>query len=479
MGFFDDEEKEPPPQDESPVVRERKPDWGELALGYAWGEEDGREIHQLKGIYQSDRHGHFYVVGATGMGKTKFLEYMIQQDIRWWTGFTVIDPHGDLVKRVKGYLAGTKRGVDGNVFVIDPTDAENSVCFNPLEPVEGLDSGDVADELVGAFKKIWESAWGSRMEQILRNTLIALSENGLTLAEVPLILRDSAVRAKLLRNVKHETCREFFEKYDGWSERVKQEWTESTLNKIDALLSNTNVRHIFLSPKSTFNLREIMDEGKILLVNLDRGKLRDAGDLLGSLILTKIQMAAFSRSDTDEKERVEHFLYIDEFQDFAAENFVKILSQTRKYHLYLVLAHQNLAQLPIKLRASILGNCGIQAYFHVSRFDAEILAKEAFAGVYNEAQKWEIPIQWLQSLAPRVFLLKHENEGGISILTVPDADEAWQELLEDMDKPKRPIRAEDIGREYTMKRSDIEKEYRTRREALMADDEPEIFRDRK
>jgi len=454
------------PADDTPIVRHRLPTEAELALGYAWGDEKGQDVFQLRGVSQKDRASHFYVIGGTGTGKTKFLESLILQDIRNGVGFGVIDPHGDLVEYVKGRLALFREGLGERVVLIDPTDEKNTVCFNPLEKAENVSAAEQAAELVLVFKKIWYDAWGARMEDLLRNTLIALIENEETLAEVPLLLTDAIVREKLTRNLKNETCRQYFERFNSLSKSVKDEWTESTLNKVNAFLSDERIRQIFLSRKSSFNLREIIDGGKILLVKLDKGRLKGGSELLGSLLLSKIQMAAFSRTDTKESERQPFYLYIDEFQNFATESFIDILAEARKYKLSLTLAHQNLSQLPEKLRASILGNCGLQAYFRISRLDAELLAKESFAGLYAEPPGWETYIQELQGLPQRVCLVKNRIEGGIVVIRTPD--------VEDDEIP-----AVEIGGSYLRSREEVGLEYRARRETLLADDEPESFRENK
>lgn len=436
-----------------------------------------------KGIRLQDRDAHFHVIGGSGSGKSRFLQSLIAQDIKNGVGFGVIDPHGDLVRQVKtGIIMFRRRfpGRENGLVLIDPTDKEYSVCLNPLEPIEGRDASDIAAELIFAFEKIWGDSWGARMQQIFRNALTALIENNLTLREVPLILNDAAVRRRLLRNVKDELCLEFFEKYERWSEREKLQYTESTLNKLDDFLANQNVRDMFLSPKSSFNLRQVMDEGKTLLVNLDRGQLKGASDLLGSLILSKIQMATFSRSDSDDDKRKPYYLYIDEFQDFASDNFVKVLSQSRKYGLYCTLAHQNLAQLSTALRAAILSNCDLMACFSVSRSDAEVMAKDLYGGVYDEPQAWEPRIQRLQSFNKREFIFKG-NRGGISILKAFDVPMAWQPYLKtraEYDEEFGNFET-DFGKNLLRKRSDIRAEYQTRREALGARDEPESFREKK
>ncbi|MDO8552877.1 MAG: type IV secretion system DNA-binding domain-containing protein, partial [bacterium] len=378
MGWWNDflvgvgiiEPKRPPapkPEKKEPVIIQRVPNPDELALGFAQTENaDGNEEWVLKGVLQEHRSTHFYVVGASGSGKTKFLESLAKQDIENDDGLGIIDAHGDLTEDVKGYLYLLKKDepdfLRKRVILIDPTDPDNTVCFNVLEKTEGISPAGVASELVEVFKKIWKDSWGARMEDLLKNTLIALIENDLTLAEVPLFLTDFNFRKLVLEKVKHPISRQYFERFDTLAPHTRNEWIESTLNKVNAFLSDDNVRQMFVSPKSTFNLRDVMDDKKILLVKLDRGHLKGNADLLGALLLAKIQMAAFSRTDIPASKRVPFYLYIDEFQNFATESFTEILAEARKYKLSLILAHQNLAQLSAPLRASILSNCGLQAY---------------------------------------------------------------------------------------------------------------------
>ena len=387
-------------------VRERMPTEDELTLGYAEGynEETDTYIEQSKGIDQKDRDRHFYVVGATGSGKTRFLEHLIQQDICHGRGFGVIDPHGDLVEDVKGWLYFNLldfRELRSRVILIEPTNPRATVSFNPLERIKNVLPETQAKELVGVFKKIWWDAWGARMEDILRNSLIALIENNLTLTELPLFLTNRLIRKRVLKNVTNKTCLERFEYFDTVRIGTWREWIESTLNKVDAFLSDRRIRQILTLPKSSFNLRDIMDNRKIILIKLEKGQLKDSADLLGSLLLSKIHMAAFSRTDIPPEQRVPFYLYIDEFQNFASESFTDILSGARKYKLALILAHQNLAQVPKELKASIMANCAIQVCFRVSRDDAQIMAKELMTPLYRQPPGWEINVQDLQELEDR------------------------------------------------------------------------------
>jgi hypothetical protein len=441
-----------------------------INLGWYWSEN--KQEWQLAKIKEDDRKIHFYVVGASGTGKSKFLEFLIRQDITKRNGFGVIDPHGDLVEDVKGYLALTlpKEELESRVVLIDPTDEEFTVAFNPLEKLEGVSSAEIAAELVEAFKKIWIDAWGARMEDLLRNTLIALIEAELTLDNLPKFLVDEDFRENVLERVTHPIAKRYFQRFNALAPRTREEWMESTLNKVNAFLSDDRIREIFSFQKSSFNLREIMDNKKILLIKLDRGRLKENGDLIGSLLMTKIRMAAFSRSDIPREQRVPFYLYIDEFQNFATEEFIDTLSEARKYGLVLIMAHQNLSQLPKELQDSVLTNCGIQCYFRVCRRDAEILAKEAFETTGMEVkavrlspeysdydwftypEEWEKYFQELQQLPNRCFYAKHKIEGGILPLRTVDVLPAYEEFEIGKGEFEERLRRTAFGSKYLLKR---------------------------
>ena len=468
-----------------PLVRFRSPNSGELALGWAGGKDDtnGQEVHQLKGVSQEYRDAHFYVIGASGSGKTRFLESLIKQDIESGLGFGVIDPHGDLTEDIKGYLYILNKDnpefLHERVVLIDPTNKEQVVVFNPLEVTKGESAASIASELTEAFKKIWHDAWGARMEDLLKNTLIALIQNNLTLAELPLFLTNAEVRRKILEKVEHGVSRQYFQHFNSLPRTKQDEWMESTLNKVNAFLFDDSIRQLLASPKSSFNLREAMDEGKLILVKLDKGRLKGSADLLGSLLLAKIQAAAFSRTDTPELQRKKFYLYIDEFQNFATESFITMLGEARKYRLALLLAHQNLAQLPTTLRASILSNCGLQAYFRISRDDSNILAKESLASIYQDPIGWEQYIQALQELPRRACVIKNKIDGGVIAVQTIDLPSPHEFAEMDEREFVKEVAACEIGKSYLQKREDIEREYQARRGILLAADDSESFREKK
>jgi hypothetical protein len=447
-----------------------------LDLGWYWSEN--KKAWQMAKIREKDRRTHLYIVGASGAGKSKFLEFLIRQDIEKANGFGVIDPHGDLVEDIKGYLALAlpKDELEERVVLIDPTDEEYTVSFNPLEKLEGMLPAAIAAELVEAFKKIWFDAWGARMEDLLRNSLIALIEAELTLTDLPRFLIDEDFRFNVLERVTHPIAKRYFERFNNLAPRTREEWMESTLNKVNAFLSDDRIREIFSFQKSSFSLREIMDSKKILFIKLDRGRLKQNADLLGSLLMTKIRMAAFSRSDIAKQKRIPFYLYIDEFQNFATKTFIDTLSEARKYGLSLIMAHQNLSQVPKDLQDSILTNCGIQIYFRVSRRDAEILAKEAFETTglevkasklspeyfdydfYTYPEEWERYFKELQNLPNRCFYAKHKLEGGILPLRTADVLPAYEEFGIGKEKFDETLRSCLFGKKYLRKRKEIMKE---------------------
>jgi hypothetical protein len=448
---------------------------GRMALGWADGPADSKTglRGSIKGVDSVYRSTHFYAVGASGSGKSKFLESLVIQDIIQNEGFGVIDPHGDLIADIKGWLYfWSDKDFKKDIVLIDPSDPENTASFNPLEPINGIPPERLAGQLVEAFKKIWADAWGERMADIMRNSLIALAENNLTLLELPLLLTEPEARKKILQNVKSVTCRQRFKYFESLSVRTWREWMESTLNKVDAFLSDPAIRQIFASPQSSFNLRDIMDNKKILLVNLNKGKLGDSANLLGALLVSKIKMAAFSRNELAVTKRQPFYLYIDEFQNFATNSFIEILSEARKYKLSLILAHQNLSQLSEDLRDSILANCGIQACFRVNREDAQLLARELLGPMYRHMPGWEMNIQNLQELPPQCCFVGNKAEYGVigmRTLPVPYPWEWLRQAEDDWDEEtfQSLMRKIGIGADYVRNRDEIELESVKRTKDLM------------
>ena len=456
LGYED--KKEPPVIQPPKFHNENIPDAFDLGLYYS----EGKNEIQVAKVSDKDRSTHLYVVGATGTGKTKFLESLIRQDIKNGNGFCVIDPHGDLVEDIKSFLACrylNEPEVLEKVILIDPTDPKYSVAFNPLEPLPGVSVAEQAEELLSAFRKIWSDSWGARMEDLMRNSLIALGETGLTLCELTPFLTRRSFREVVLEGTDNPTTKEYFRRFDSLTDKGQITWIEPVMNKIDAFLADERMRQIFSSPQSTFGLREAMDGKKHMLIKLDKGKLKGSSDLLGSLFMAKIQMAAFSRSNLGKHQRIPFYLYIDEFQNFATESFKVMLSEARKYGLSLIMAHQSLSQISDDLRSLILGSAGIQVYFRVNRQDAQTLAKEAFQYSGN----WEREIEELQHLPPRMCYVKHKIQGGIKRLYTQKVEAASEMpgVSEEKHSNLSPL-----GMKYLLPREEFIAETRHRQELI-------------
>lgn len=460
------------------------------ALDLGWSYSENKEEFRMAKISHKDRATHFYVIGATGTGKTKFLEFFIQQDIQNRNGFGVIDPHGDLVEDIKGYMAAelSEKDISDNVILIDPTDRNFTVTFNPLEKLPDVSVPEQVNELVGAFKKIWSDSWGVRMEDLMRNSMIAMGEAGFTLCELPNFLTTRSFRKIVLEKVAHPITLDYFRRFDALTDRAQLSWIEPVMNKINAFFSDDRIRQMFSSPKSSFNLRDIMDRKKMLLINLDKGKLKGASDLLGSLLMAKIQVAAFSRSNIPQSRRIPFYLYIDKFQNFASESFSVILSEARKYGLSLIMAHQTLAQIPPDLRSMILGNAGIQACFRINRHDAQILAKESFeysgyevkqAGMsgskyWSLGEEWEKNIGELQGLPERVCYIKHKVKGGIIPIYTDNISPGHEIMEMEEAEFRRLLKKLPFGKKYLIGRKELSDLALKRKELVKAKEVKEI-----
>jgi hypothetical protein len=337
-----------------------------------------RDIRQWFGIKQKNRRGHMYLIGKTGTGKSTLIQNMAAHDIEMGYGLALIDPHGDLAEGVLE-LIPARRIKD--VIYFNPADLEYPIAFNPLENVSPDHRYLAASGMISVLKKVWADFWGPRLEHILRNSLLTLLENpGSTLLDLPKLLTDERFREAMLRRVSHPQVRDFwfseFAKYSAW---LRSEAISPILNKVGQFLTSIPLRNIVGQRKSSFDFRTLMDEGKVLIVNLAKGRIgEDNCALLGAMIVTKIQLAAMSRADVPEKNRRGFYLYVDEFHNFLTLSFADILAEARKYGLNLVLAHQYLEQLDEKLRAAVFGNVGTLISFRVGVEDAKLLAGEFY-----------------------------------------------------------------------------------------------------
>lgn len=335
------------------------------------------------GIKTDDRRRHMYVVGKTGMGKTTLLENMVLNDIYAGHGVGVVDPHGDFAEKIIDFIPPRRIN---DVVYFNPADVAYPIGFNILETINPEHKHLVAAGLMGIFKKIWIDMWSSRMEYILNNTLLALLDfPGTTLLGINRMLADAVYRRRIVRNVKDPVVKAFWvNEFASYNDRYQQEAVAPIQNKIGQFLSASVIRNIVAQVKSRINIREIMDNKKIFIMNLSKGRIgEDNSRLLGGMLITKLQLSAMERVDTPEEQRPDFFLYVDEFQNFATESFAGILSEARKYHLSLIMAHQYMEQLDEAVLAAVIGNVGTTVTFRVGSTDAEMLAKE-FVPVFEE-----------------------------------------------------------------------------------------------
>ncbi|KKW28745.1 MAG: hypothetical protein A3K06_00200 [Candidatus Doudnabacteria bacterium RIFCSPHIGHO2_01_52_17] len=328
------------------------------------------------GIRKDDRRRHVYVIGKTGMGKTTMIENMIVQDILAGHGVAFVDPHGESVEKILNYIP-TNRVND--VVYFNPADLDYPIAFNPLEAVDPKYKHLVASGLMGVFTKIWENVWSARMEYILNNTILALLDTpGNTMLGIARMLVDKKFRKKIVDNIRDPVVKSFWvDEFANYNDRFRNEAIAPIQNKVGQFLSSAMIRNIVGQTKSTIDLRDIMDNRKILLVNLAKGRIgEDSSALLGAMLITRLQLAAMSRVDILEEERKDFYLYVDEFQNFATESFATILSEARKYRLNLTIAHQYIEQLEEEVAAAVFGNVGTIIVFRVGATDAEALEPE-------------------------------------------------------------------------------------------------------
>lgn len=335
-----------------------------------------REKEYVFGSKRDDRRRHTYVIGKTGMGKTNLLENMIISDIKAGNGIAVVDPHGDLAETILKYVPASRIN---DVIYFNPADLDHPIAFNVMEHVDQKYRHLVASGLIGVFKKIWADSWGPRLEYLLRNVILALLEYpGSTLLGIPRVFIDKEYRKKIVSKVSDPVVKAFWlNEFTKYSSQFTVDAISPIQNKVGQFLSSSLVRNIISQTNSSIDMREIMDNKKIFIVNLAKGKVgEDYSALLGAMLITKIQLAAMGRSDIPEEERKDFYLYVDEFQNFATESFSGILSEARKYKLNLIIAHQYIAQLEDEVRDSIFGNVGTLITFRVGAADAEFLEKE-------------------------------------------------------------------------------------------------------
>lgn len=345
-----------------------------------FGKTNFRNHAQVFGIKRKDRRQHMYVLGKSGTGKSVLLSNLIAQNIQNGDGLCLVDPHGELVEEVLE-LIPPHRVKD--VIYFNPADTDFHIGFNVIQLDDPKYKHLVASGLMGIFTKIWANAWSSRMEYILNNAILALLDTpGTTLLGIPRILVDKDYRQMIIGNLKDPVVKAFWvHEYEQWRDQFRNEAIAPIQNKVGQFLSTSIIRNVVGQQKSTINIFDIMNEKKIFLVNVSKGRVgEDNSALLGGMIITKIQLATMERVRIPESERQDFYLYVDEFQNFATDAFSNILSEARKYRLNLIIAHQYTAQLATKestaVRDAVFGNVGTMIIFRVGADDADFLEKE-------------------------------------------------------------------------------------------------------
>jgi len=339
----------------------------------------GETTHRRKfvrfGIRQVDRLSHMYAIGKTGVGKSTLLEALARGDLAAGRGFALIDPHGDLAERMRDAAVES-----GREFVyLDAALPDQPYGYNPLRRVRADKIPLAVSGLLDALKKLWPDAWGVRMEHVLRNSLYALLErDGSTLPDILRLYADKDFRKSAVRELKNEVVRDFWRReFDKYPDRWRAETVAPIQNKLGALLTDPRLYRALVAPEQPISFRKLMDEGGMLLVNLAKGRLgEDSANVLGSLLVATIGLAALSRAEAPPEDRRPFFLYVDEFQTFTTLAFATMLPELRKYGVGLALAHQYLHQLDDDVRHAVLANAGTLVTFRVGPEDALLIGRE-------------------------------------------------------------------------------------------------------
>jgi len=430
---------------------------------------------------EQDRSTHTYVLGSSGVGKSKGLATWILEDMYNGLGCGVIDPHGDLIRDI---VANAPNRED--IVIVDLTDPNYVIGFNPLEQQRGIDPYTQALELVEVFRKIWDltDATTPRLLEILRNSVYTLIEAGGTMLDIEPLLTNQAFRSETIKHVKNEAVHSFWHnRFAKWENKDRIHNVESTLNKVSTFTSDPRIRMMLSCKKSTIDFRTIMDTGKVLLINLSKGALRTNSYLLGALFVAKIQMAAMSRESLSPSERIPWYLYVDEFQNYATNSFAEIMSEARKYGLSITLAHQNLRQLPENLKATILSNAKNFVIFRLDRQDAGLIVKYMFEydpfrwklkssekiTFYSMSEQEESLIHELTNLGSRLAYLKTKGDAPRLFRTydLPDTG-CFEENFE-------YLRQLNLERGYLLDVNEIAEELTFQPSAIYEANEPEEF----
>ncbi|MDD5340886.1 MAG: type IV secretion system DNA-binding domain-containing protein [Patescibacteria group bacterium] len=355
------------------------------------------ERKDVFGIWRFDRRQHIYIIGKTGVGKTKLIELLTRADILDGFGVCVIDPHGDLINSLLDYIP---EGRLKDVVLIDPTDTNFPVAFNPLKKVAPEARQLVASGLLEVFRKQFGDLWTSRLEHVCRFTILALLEyEEATLADISKMLTNPKFRQEVIPRISDSVVRHFWSlEFNSWSERFDNEAIIPLVNRMGQFLANPLVRNTFAQKENKINFDELINSSKIILVNLSKGIIgEDNTELFGSILITSIYQAAMRRAKIPSSERSDFYLYVDEFQNVATQTFLNLFAESRKYGLNITVSHQYLGQVTPKMRDTIFGNTGTIISFRLGGEDAERLNKE-FAPVCKEED--------LINLGQREFVIK-------------------------------------------------------------------------
>jgi hypothetical protein len=361
-----------------------------ILLGHNVFRGEKKEVRFMR----KDRTRHHYIIGKSGAGKSAFISYMARQDIANGEGVCVVDPHGDLVEDILKYVP-KERAKD--VIIFDPADTERPMSLNMLEAKNQAEMDLISSQATEIFIKIFgDEIFGPRIQHYFRNACLTLmedTEEGATLIDIPRIFTDDAFLKYKVKKIKNPVVKSFWQnEYANTGDRERQEMIPYFSSKFGPFITNNIMRNTIGQQHSSFDFRKVMDEKKILMVKLSKGTIGDLNtQLLGLVVVSKIQMAAMSRADIPEKDRKDFYLYVDEFQNFATDSFAVILSEARKYRLNLVMAHQFINQLVVakfgsqssEIKDAVFGNVGSMCSFKVGAEDAEYLAKE-YAPVLSE-----------------------------------------------------------------------------------------------
>lgn len=398
--------------------------------------------HVHFGIKREDRRRHLYCVGKSGSGKSKLLELLIINDLQNGHGVAVLDPHGDLVDSILKFIPPERKD---DVIVFDPADTDFPIAFNPLERVDDEYKMQLTIGIIDIFKKLFGANWSDRLEHVLRYTLLALLDSPNTsILSILKMLTDKNYRQKIVARINDNVVKSFWvSEFAAWSEKYDAEAITPLLNKVGQFVATNMIRNVVGQPEMKFDIRDVMDNKKILLMKVSKGLLgEENSSLIGSMIITKIYQAAMSRQNVAEDQRENFYFYVDEFQNFATDTFYEILSEARKYHLNLTIAHQYMGQLSDRIRQTVFGNVGSMVSFRVGAEDASVLEKE-FEPIFKERD--------IINLGVREFYIKMSVNGEIR--------EPFSARTIDVPKPVNDLSKEiiDLSRKkYCAPKKDVE-----------------------